>query len=134
MTALFADTSFYLALMSADDECHDRAARLSIEMRRPVVVTEFVLLETGNSLSSVSQRRLFVELLHHLRSDRAARIIPATSELFQSGFDLYSGRPDKNWSLTDCTSFVVMQELGLKEALTADHHFEQADYVALLRP
>jgi predicted nucleic acid-binding protein len=70
MTAVFADTSFYLALLSTDDEFHDRAVQLSLEMRRPIVVTEFVLLETGNSLSSVNQRRLFVELLPHLQAQR----------------------------------------------------------------
>jgi uncharacterized protein len=115
-----------LALLSADDEFHDRAVRLSIEIRRPIVVTEFVLLETGNSLSSVSQRRLFVDLLPHLRADQAVRIIPASSELLQSGYDLYRLREDKSWSLTDCTSFVVMKELGVRDALTTDHHFEQA--------
>ena len=133
MTAVFADTSLYLALLSADDEFHDRALQLSIEMRRPLVVTEFVLLETGNSLSSVNQRLLFVNLLPHLRADSGVRIIPASSELLQSGYELYCRRNDKNWSLTDCISFVVMEELGLREALTADRHFEQAGFVALLR-
>jgi uncharacterized protein len=41
-------------------------------------------------------------------------------------------RRDKEWSLTDCISFVVMKERGLTEALTADHHFEQAGFKALL--
>jgi uncharacterized protein len=133
MTAVFADTSFYVALLSADDEFHDRAVQLSIEMRRTIVVTEFVLLETGNSLSSVNQRGLFVDLLPHLRADRAVRIIPASSQLLQSGYELYRRREDKNWSLTDCTSFVIMEELDIREALTADHHFEQAGFVALLQ-
>ncbi len=133
MTALFADTSYYLALLSADDEHHAQAVRLSQEMRRTVVVTEFVLLETGNSLSAVSQRHLFVALLPHLRSDPAVRIIPASSDLLQSGYELYANRADKNWSLTDCTSFVVMEQMGLREALTADRHFEQAGFLALLR-
>src|SRR3954467_7104934 len=131
MNAVFADTSFCLALLSADDEYHDRAVRLSIEIRRSVVVTEFVLLETGNSLASLNQRRLFVDLLPHLRSDRSVRIILATSDLLQSAYELYSRRPDKEWSMTDCTSFVVMKELGLNEALTADRHFEQAGFFAL---
>lgn len=133
MTAIFADTSFYLALLSADDEHHSRAVELSRQLRRPIVVTEFVILETGNSLSSVNQRQLLVELLPHLRADRAVQIVPASSGLLQSGFELYGSRNDKTWSLTDCTSFVVMEHLGLREALTADHHFEQAGFVALMR-
>ena len=55
-----------------------------------------------------------------------------TAELFDEGFDLYCRRPDKDWSLTDCVSFVVMQQRGLREAFTADRHFEQAGFVALL--
>jgi len=49
------------------------------------------------------------------------------------GLALYISRPDKDWSLTDCISFVVMKERGLTGALTADHHFEQAGFVALLK-
>lgn len=59
-------------------------------------------------------------------------IVPATQELFDRGFAIYSSRPDKAWSLTDCISFVVMEEHGLTEALTGDCHFEQAGFVALL--
>jgi hypothetical protein len=50
----------------------------------------------------------------------------------QRGLDLFAGRSDKNWSLTDCISFVVMQDEGLTEALTGDSHFEQAGFKALL--
>jgi predicted nucleic acid-binding protein len=59
--------------------------------------------------------------------------VPASEELVAKGVQLYSQRGDKNWSLIDCISFVVMEEYGLTEALTADHHFEQAGYSALLR-
>jgi predicted nucleic acid-binding protein len=47
--------------------------------------------------------------------------------------EYYRARADKAWSLTDCISFVVMSEHGLSEALTADVHFEQASFRALLR-
>ena len=46
---------------------------------------------------------------------------------------MFAARPDKDWSLTDCISFVVMQERNIQDALTADHHFEQAGFVALLK-
>jgi uncharacterized protein len=133
MKPVFADTSFYLALLSEDDQYHEGAVQLAVNMRRVIVVTEFVLLETANSLSSFAQRHLFVELLPKLRADRAVKIIPASSDLLQSAFELYSNRQDKEWSLTDCASYVVMDQLGLNEALTTDHHFEQAGFLALLR-
>ena len=60
-------------------------------------------------------------------------IIPPEADLFRRALELYSDRPDKDWSLTDCTSFVVMAERRLTEAATGDHHFEQAGFRALLR-
>jgi predicted nucleic acid-binding protein len=97
------------------------------------VVTQFVLLELANALSRANTRRLFTDLLRQLRSDPNAVIGPASGELFDRGCAAFTERPDKTWSLTDCISFVVMQEHGLTEALTADHHFEQAGFAALLK-
>jgi predicted nucleic acid-binding protein len=55
------------------------------------------------------------------------------ANLFDRGVELYDARPDKHWSLTDCISFVAMQDHGISEALTGDRHFEQAGFVALMR-
>jgi predicted nucleic acid-binding protein len=133
MTAVFADTSFYLALLGASDVHHAEAARLSRDLRRRVVVTEFVLLELANALSDSRTRQVFVGLLSQVRSDPNVLIVPVSAELFDAGRDLYGQRPDKNWSLTDCTSFVVMSQQGLHDALTADRHFEQAGFNVLLK-
>ncbi|MBV8265691.1 MAG: hypothetical protein JO252_05020, partial [Planctomycetaceae bacterium] len=75
----------------------------------------------------------FSELLQLLRADPNVVIVPPSLELFEQGIDLYARRPDKAWSLTDCISFVVMTEQRLAEALTGDHHFEQAGFQALLK-
>jgi predicted nucleic acid-binding protein len=61
------------------------------------------------------------------------KITPADPKLFDEGVKLFESRSDKEWSLTDCISFVVMQREGIAEALTGDHHFEQAGFVALLK-
>lgn len=74
-----------------------------------------------------------MSLLKHLKSDPLIEIVPPTLALFDMGLALYADRPDKQWSLTDCISFVVMRQHGLSEALTGDHHFEQAGYRAMLR-
>lgn len=60
-------------------------------------------------------------------------IVSATSDLFRRGTDFFSARPDKEWSLTDCISFVVMNERGITDDLTSDHHFEQAGFQILLK-
>jgi uncharacterized protein len=68
-----------------------------------------------------------------LEADQSVTIVPASDDLFRRGVDLYRQRPDKDWPLTDCLSFVVMNDHGATEALTGDHHFEQAGFQALLK-
>jgi len=60
-------------------------------------------------------------------------VIPQTSGQFGNALHLYRQRPDKEWSLTDCTSILIMQTEGIQEALTHDSHFAQAGFTALLR-
>ena len=133
MKPLFADTSFYVALLNPRDIMHVKALQVGDYFRRPVLPTDFVLLELGNVLSNVGQRSLFSKLADRLRSDPNVRIVAASRDLLDKGLRLFSRREDKEWSLTDCTSFVIMQEEDLTEALTTDHHFEQAGFTVLLR-
>jgi uncharacterized protein len=133
MKFVFIDTSYYVALFSPEDHFHRKAVHLGDTLKRRTVVTEFVLMEFGSLASTGRARRLFTDLLRQLKEDTNAIVIPASHELFERGCDLFSRRPDKEWSLTDCASFVVMQERGIADALTADHHFEQAGFNVLLK-
>jgi predicted nucleic acid-binding protein len=92
-----------------------------------------VLVELGSALSRGSDRLVYLELLERLRSDQATIILPASEALFRQGVTLFGKRPDKEWSLVDCISIVIMKQRRLKEALTTDHHFVQAGFRALLR-
>jgi uncharacterized protein len=133
VTPVFADASYYVALLSPRDQHHQDAVRISDKLRRPIVVSEFVLIEVSNALSTVESRGRAAALWPHLRSDPTVTIVPASAELVAKGVDLYSQRGDKDWLLTDCISFVIMEQYALTEALTADHHFAQAGFSALLR-
>jgi predicted nucleic acid-binding protein len=133
MSVTFADTFFYLALLNADDQFHARAVDVSEQRRGRILTTAWVLTEVADALSRPPQRRAFVELLTLLRSDPDTEIVPTDEALFDRGVDLYAHRLDKAWSLTDCISFVVMTDRSLTDALTGDHHFEQAGFRALLR-
>lgn len=133
MTAVFADTSFYVALANPRDALHSRAQELARGHADRVVTTEYVLLETANFLSRSPDRSVFVALLAALDADPQTTIVAGSHERFTAGCTRYRDRPDKDWSLTDCLSFLTMEELGLTDALTADHHFEQAGFQALLR-
>jgi uncharacterized protein len=132
MKPVFADTSFYLAAVNPRDALHRAATELAKKLRGPVVTTEYVLIEIGNWLARTGDRPVFLGLIEQVRADRETTIVPASTALFERGLDLYSRRLDKDWSLTDCISFVVMRESRLDDALTADHHFEQAGFRVLL--
>ncbi len=133
MKHLFADSFYYLAILNPDDGAHVRATRLSGLIEGQVLTTAWVLTEVADALASPVQRPVFLRLLEALHADPEVTILPPDKGTFEAGIDLYSRRPDKSWSLTDCNSFVVMQERDLTEALTGDHHFEQAGFVALLK-
>jgi len=133
MTPAFADTSFYLALFNPRDRFHQKAVELSRELNRRTVTTEFVLLEVANALCGTPLgRERFFTLWIQIVANPAVAIVPASHEIFERGIEHYRNRRDKSWSLTDCISFVVMEEHGLTDALTADHHFQQAGFIAML--
>lgn len=75
---------------------------------------------------------LFALLLEDLALDVDTTVLTASQDLFDKAVTLFTERPDKRWSLTDCTSFVAMQEHGITDALTSDRHFQQAGITALL--
>jgi predicted nucleic acid-binding protein len=92
-----------------------------------------VLTEVADGLCEPRNRPLAAQLRQLVRSSPFIRVVPADEELFQAGFDFFEARTDKEWSLTDCISFVVMERERLSDALTGDHHFEQAGFKALMK-
>ena len=133
MKIVFADTSFYVAALSPRDVNHARAEAVGRGFRGRAVTTEYVLLEVATFFCEATHRAVFLGLLQTLQKDPEVTIVPASADLWQRGVALFAARPDKDWSLTDCISFVVMQERSITDALTADHHFEQAGFIALLK-
>ena len=94
------------------------------------MTTEAVLWEWLNALSDASTRTISAEGYHRVHADRRIEVVPFQPELSDAAIGLYGNRADKNWSLTDCLSFVVMERHALTEALTTDRHFEQAGFKA----
>jgi predicted nucleic acid-binding protein len=134
MAAVFVDSFYFFALGNRHDPAHAKAKAFTQTYRGHLVTTEFVLLEWADGCASAAHHRAAaVKTVNDLRGNPDAMILPCTGQLFQEGLDLYAQRGDKEWSLTDCISFVVMQKEGITEALTGDHHFEQAGFVALLK-
>ena len=132
MTSCFADTFFFLALLNASDACHAKA-RAANRINRPIIVSAWVLVELADHLCDLKNRHLFAQVLDAIRGDTRFEIVPAENQCPADAMTLYADRPDKEWSLTDCTSFLIMQARGIREALTGDRHFEQAGLVAILK-
>lgn len=132
----FLDAAYAIALAAPTDALHGRAVALADELeadRTRLVTTRAVLLEIGNALSKRRHRGAAVQLLSALETDPSVEIVDLSPDLYAEALDLYRRRPDKEWGLVDCASFVVMESRGIAEALTADEHFEQAGFRALLR-
>ncbi len=96
-----------------------------------LITTEAVLVEIANALSAIN-RVLAVEFIQDIRGLANGQVVSVDTALFDKGIKLYSNRADKTWGLTDCISFVVMEEKQCTLALTSDNHFIQAGYRALM--
>ena len=136
MDKVFVDTSFFIALLNSRDADHPHAVQLQEELaslKTRKTTSEFILLELCDGLAKLSHRELAIQVVELLIRDGLFEIIPASSDLWQAAWRLYKSRGDKEWGLTDCSSFIIMKKLGLQTALTTDKHFEQAGFTAALR-
>jgi predicted nucleic acid-binding protein len=133
MNQLFADTSFFVAFLNPRDDSHNLARRYMADFDGTIVTTFWVIAELGNYLSKRKNRKLFVPFVRDLQDDSRVTIGGLEESYFERGLERFGRRPDKEWSFTDCVSFAVMEVGGLTDALTTDHHFEQAGFKLLLR-
>lgn len=130
---IFVDTSFLLAVLNPRDALHLRAQAWAAAITEPLLVTEYVAWEMVNALSMPVDRPKAQAALQEIQTTPEWEWVSASPWLFTMGIRLHGERDDKAWSLTDCISFLLMQQRHIRLALTYDHHFEQAGYEALLR-
>ncbi len=133
MKVVFADAFYFVARLNGRDQHHDRVVSFSRNFRASILTTEFVLMEVADALAKSECRPRVRGFVLHLRKAAACEIIPASRELFDRALELYHQYLDKEWTLTDCSSVLVIRERGLTDVLTADRHFEQAGFNALLK-
>jgi len=136
MSSVFADSAYWIALISQRDALHDRALEMAKKFSGAMIVTsDMVLVEVLNIFASHGEhvRRSATVAVTTICSDLKVCVVPQTRELFDQAHKLYRERLDKEWSLTDCASFVIMNDRSLTRALTHDIHFEQNGCEALLR-
>jgi uncharacterized protein len=132
---LFLDANGWLALLSTDDALHSEAERCWRELvqhGRKIVLTDWVIAETGNGLARTRNRVGFPGAVRELLSSPFVEVVFVSPSLMERALTLYSNRRDKTWGLVDCASFLVMEDEGISDAFTTDTHFEQAGFQCLL--
>ena len=113
---IFLDTAYAIALSVSNDEHHEKALQLAEQLetqKTRLITTRAVILEIGNALAKSRYRHAALDLLNSLEQDPTIEIVPLSEPLYQRAYNLYRDRPDKEWGMTDCISFVVMGDQAL---------------------
>ena len=133
---VFVDTSAWLALVNKSDTIHQKARKVRDDLLKDnieFVVTNYVMVEIANALCRVPYRETAVKLINFIEMTANIKIVEIDKRIFKEAWRVYSTYLDKDWSLTDCTSFEVMRERRITEAFTTDKHFEQAGFNILIK-
>lgn len=138
MPDLFADTSGWGQLVDERQAYHGRAAALYRDARgrgRKLVTTNYVVTELVALMASPLRipRPKVIGFIQRLKTSPYVDVVHIDAALDASAWQMLRDRQDKEWSLVDCASFVVMEQRGITDALTTDRHFEQAGFVRLLK-
>jgi predicted nucleic acid-binding protein len=137
---VFWDASAFVALGNADDDLHAQAVQVSDTLARQkacILTTSAVLTEVANTFSKSAWRPVAHQLVESVQQSVAmgvATVIHVDEALWERGWTPFVERPDKHWGLTDCISFVVMQDQSITRAFASDRHFEQAGFERLVQP
>ena len=138
MNEVFVDTSGWASFFVRTEPHHEKAVELMTQWQQQngrVVTTNYILSELAALFTSPLRvpRSTILDCIQTIRSRPWVEVVHIDPSLDEAAWKLFGDRLDKEWSLVDCASFVVMQQRGLTDALTADHHFEQAGFVRLLK-
>ena len=129
--AIFVDSFAWIVAINKSDNYHRasiKAVERLLKKKLKLITTNYVVVETINALSKAEYRKAVIAFIDKLEKSPSVEIFKITDEIYKSAWTLYQNRMDKDWGITDCTSFEVMQTLDIKVAFTNDKHFEQAGY------
>jgi predicted nucleic acid-binding protein len=128
MQAIFTDTSGWYAAIVKKDDMHQQAKQFLTNNTAPLITSDYVMDETVTLLQSRVGHTYAVKFLETLQSSQKIHLIYLTPTIINKTIELFRNRADKNWSFTDCSSFVLMQEYQIQIAFTFDEHFRQAGF------
>jgi uncharacterized protein len=134
-SSIFLDTNGWLALLNRTDNMHAQAKVAWVDIVRgmhPLILTDWVVAETGNGLARSKDKAILAEALERILQVPRNQLVSIDEALLREALSLFSQHADKSWGLVDCASFIVMRAHGITEAFTSDHDFEQAGFRSLL--
>jgi uncharacterized protein len=129
--AVFLDTSYLLALELAHDQNHVAALahwRGVAQLLPPLVTTTYIFDETVTFFNSRGYHSKAIQIGNNLLHSPSLQLIHVDEALFYAGWQFFERHQDKQYSLTDCISFILMQQLVIDTVYTFDHHFTQAGF------
>jgi predicted nucleic acid-binding protein len=135
MQRVFVDTSAFIALLDPRDYCHAQAVRIEQSLANQaahLVTTNFVLDETYTGLRGKIQHSAILRFRDSVRQSRQLNVMRITETLEDQAWEIFARYGDKDFSFTNCTSFAVMQQLGITTAFAFDEHFEQFGFTRVL--
>jgi len=131
---MLIDTSGFYCYLDADQPSHaDAVTRLNGAAAR--LTHSYVLAE----LIALCQSRRFnrstaLRFVADVADGGDFEVVWVDERLHRAGMTLLQSQTDKTYSLCDAISFILMRDRGVADALTTDHHFEQAGFIRLLKP
>jgi len=135
MNKVFIDTAAWLALVNKNDEFHKKAKEVRENLLKEkvnFVTTNQIIIEVANTLSKSRFKKAVVKLTESIKKSKNINVIFIDEEIYTQAWERYKNRDDKEWSFTDCISFIIMEDEEIQRAFTTDHHFEQAGFTKLL--
>ncbi len=127
---IFVDTSFLIAQHNVKDSNHQKAFQafadlLKQDARANFIITDYIFDELATFLMTRVSKHFAIKICQNILRDARTTMIQISKDRFYKAWENFSSRQDQSWSFTDCTSFVVIQELDIQTALSFDRHFKQ---------
>ena len=128
----FIDTSGFFSSLSKEDCSHEKTLKILAESQRTFVTTDWILGETLNLLTARKKHYLGIQFLERIEESKVLNMLTIDSERFEQSKRIFIKFKDQQFPFTDCTSFAIMKEYKIKEALTADRHFRVMGFNPLI--
>jgi uncharacterized protein len=126
----FADTSALIALFNPRDDLHSTAVEWFKENRPKLILTDYIVDELLTLALARADKQFALVVSKQVRTLFPAGVKKITEEDFNKAWEIFESYQDKEWSLTDCTSYIFIERSGLRKAFAFDPHFDQFGIVS----